>query len=117
MRPKRIENAYPSLEWLLTMTEEEFRALYRGTPVLRAKRRGLARNAAIALGNIGTEEDLPVLVRALETHDEVLVRGHLAWAIGRIGGKAARSALERRRGAEPDDSVRSEIDAALAAIG
>jgi GNAT superfamily N-acetyltransferase len=42
------------------MTEEEFRETYRGTPVLRAKRRGLARNAAVALGNVGTEADVPV---------------------------------------------------------
>src|SRR5215213_2776337 len=45
-QPKTIDNAYPSLHWLLKMTELEFREMYRGTAVLRAKRRGMARNAA-----------------------------------------------------------------------
>jgi epoxyqueuosine reductase len=111
--PRRLENAYPSLQWLLTMTEQEFRETYRGTPVLRAKRRGLARNAAVALGNVGSDVDVPALTTALETHDEPLVRGHAAWALGRLGGRGARAALERRRTADADQTVRAEIDAAL----
>ncbi len=51
-RPHSTKNAFPSLRWLLTMSEDEFRETYRGTAVLRAKRAGLARNAAVALGNI-----------------------------------------------------------------
>jgi epoxyqueuosine reductase len=111
--PRSLDNAYPSLPWLLAMTEEEFRATYRGTPVLRTKRRGLARNAAVALGNIGGEADVPYLATALETHDEPLVRGHAAWALGRLGGRRAIAALERRRKADPDRSVRDEVEAAL----
>lgn len=112
--PHGVDNAYPSLRWLLAMTEEEFRETYRGTPVLRTKRRGLARNAAVALGNIGGEEDVPHLVRGLESHDEPLVRGHAAWALGRLGGRKAIAALARRRTADPDQSVRDEIEVALA---
>jgi epoxyqueuosine reductase len=108
--PATIDNAYPSLPWLLTMTEEEFRAVYAGTPVPRAKRRGLARNAAVALGNIGTEADVPVLERALATHDEPLVRLHAAWALGRLGG---RRALQTASTADPDPAVRAEALAAL----
>jgi epoxyqueuosine reductase len=111
--PRRIENAYPSLPWLLQMTEEEFRAAYRGTPVTRAKRRGLAKNAAVALGNIGDRANAQVLAAALETHNEPLVRGHAAWALGRLGGRSAREALERRRRLDPDESVRAEILIAL----
>jgi epoxyqueuosine reductase len=41
----------PSLiEWL-TMTQEEFSARFKGSPIKRAKRRGLLRNVAVALGN------------------------------------------------------------------
>jgi len=47
------------------------------------KRRGLARNAAVVLGNVGTTEDIPVLEVALE-HDEPLVREHAAWALERL---------------------------------
>jgi len=112
-RPASLANAYPSLPWLLTMTEAEFRATYRGTPTLRAKRRGMARNAAVALGNIGTEEHVPLLSDVLVQHDEPLVRGHAAWALGHLGGTAARAALERARHTEPDASAQLEVIAAL----
>ena len=49
----------------------------------RAKRRGLARNAAVALGNVGTADDVDVLTKSLEDPD-ALVRDHAAWALGRI---------------------------------
>jgi epoxyqueuosine reductase len=111
--PRSPENAYPSLRFLLAMSESEFRALYRGTPVLRAKRRGLARNAAVALGNVGTPEDVPYLTAALNDHDEPLVRGHAAWALGRF---AASTPLRRAMSREPDPGVREEIGAALAEI-
>lgn len=108
-----INNSYPSLHWLLSMTDEEFGDTYFGTPVPRTKRRGLARNAAIALGNVGSDADVPVLVRAMESHDEPLVRGHAAWALGRIGGRQARAALDRRWRSELDDSVQEEIVIAM----
>jgi epoxyqueuosine reductase len=113
MQPASINNSFPSLHWLLQMTQEEFGATYFGTPVPRTKRRGLARNAAVALGNIGTLDDVPVLTTALTSHDEPLVRGHAAWALGRLGGQKAVTALDRARAADPEASVRSEITWAL----
>jgi len=113
--PRTVENAYPSLHRLIAMGNAEFRDRYRGTPVTRAKRRGLARNAAVALGNVGSEADVPVLAAVLRDHDEPLVRGHAAWALARLGGGDARHALERRRHLEPEATVRLEIDEALAA--
>jgi epoxyqueuosine reductase len=110
LQPASINNAFPSLHWLLQMTQEEFGKAYFGTPVPRTKRRGLARNAAVALGNIGTEDDVPVLITALMSHDEPLVRGHTAWALGRIGGRAAVTALDRARSMDPDETVQAEID-------
>lgn len=114
--PRSIDNAFPSLRRLLAMTQEEFLATYRGTPVTRAKRRGLARNAAVALGNVGTRDDVPFLVAVLHEHDEPLARGHAAWALGRLGGREAHGALDARRRQEPDETVRDEIAAALAGM-
>jgi epoxyqueuosine reductase len=111
--PRDIENAYPSLHALLAMSANTFRHRYRGTAVLRAKRNGMARNAAVALGNIGTDEDARPLVAALLGHDAPLVRGHAAWALGRIGGATARSGLDLAWRRERDPDARTEIALAL----
>lgn len=68
---------------LLAADQSEFSARFRGSAMKRAKRRGLARNAAVVLGNIGAAEDVAALENAL-THDEPLVREHAAWALSRI---------------------------------
>ena len=111
--PERIEHSFPSLEWLLRMTQEEFRQVYRGRAVLRAKRSGLARNAAVALGNIGDQTDLALLEEMLARHDVPLVRGHVAWAMARIDFEAAARLLESALEREPDPYVRAEIRQAL----
>lgn len=112
-RPERVEHAFPSLRWLLRMSEDEFRETYRGRSVLRAKRSGLARNAAVALGNVGTDQDLALLEEVVSSHDEPLVRGHAAWAMGRIDRAASVPLLERRLGVEQDASVRDEVRQAI----
>ena len=68
---------------ILEMSQEEFSAAFRKSPMKRAKLRGLKRNAAVVLGNIGTMEDVPVLRQAL-ADPEPLVREHAAWAMERI---------------------------------
>jgi epoxyqueuosine reductase len=68
---------------LLVMTQEKFSASFRGSPMKRAKLRGLRRNAAVVLGNIGTPEDVDVLTRALDD-PEPLMREHAAWALARL---------------------------------
>jgi epoxyqueuosine reductase len=69
---------------LLAMTPEEFSAAFKDSPMKRAKLRGLKRNAAVVLGNIGHAEDAGVLTRALDD-TEVLVREHIEWALQRTG--------------------------------
>ena len=102
----------PHLIPLLALTEQEFRARFRGSPILRAKRRGFLRNVAVALGNIGNAEAVPALIHALDD-DEPLVRGHAAWALGEIGTSSALETLQRRLQLETDAEVRAEIDAAM----
>jgi epoxyqueuosine reductase len=67
----------------LSMTQEEFSRAFKGSPMKRAKLRGLKRNAAVTLGNTGTLEDVPVLEQALDD-PEPLVREHAAWALARL---------------------------------
>lgn len=114
--PATVDNAFPSLERLVTQTEDEFYDLYRGTAVIRAKRRGLARNAAIALGNSGDERAIPILTSVLNEHDEPLVRGHAAWALQHLIGAPSKRTLERARAREGDPTVIEEIDMALTQI-
>jgi len=68
---------------LLSMSREDFTPAFKGSPMKRAKLRGLERNAAVVLGNIGTPEDLPVLAHALDD-PEPLVREHAKWAVERV---------------------------------
>lgn len=104
------DRVYPRLDELLLQTQEQFSTRFRGSPIKRAKRAGLARNAAIALGNSGDAAAIEPLLAALEADPSPLVRGHAAWAIGRLGGGAVlRGALAR----ETDDFVRSEIALAV----
>ena len=70
---------------ILDMTQEEFRRAFKGSPMKRAKLRGLKRNAAVVLGNGGTADDVDALKRALED-DEPLVRAQAAQALAAIEG-------------------------------
>jgi len=105
----------PSLIELLEMDEEEFKSRFRHSPVRRAKWAGIRRNAAVALGNIADPASVPALVRALNS-EPALVRGHAAWALGRIGGATAVESLKQRLETESDEWVREELEVALAAI-
>ncbi|MBI4505577.1 MAG: HEAT repeat domain-containing protein, partial [Chloroflexi bacterium] len=101
---------------LLGLDEAAFHARFRNTPLWRPRRRGLLRNACVVLGNLGDAAAVPALARAL-SDAEPLVRGHAAWALGRIGGPAATAALAARLAVEPDAWVREELAEALAEAG
>lgn len=104
----------PYLPEILLLTEDAFRRRFHHTAMWRTRRVGLARNAAIALGNTANPAAVPVLREALRHDPAPLVRAHAAWALGAIGNASARQELESARATEADDSVRGEIDAALA---
>ena len=102
----------PSLiEWM-TMTKEEFSARFKGSPIKRAKRRGLLRNVAVALGNWGSPEAVPALAIALND-EEPLVRGHAAWALGQIPDERCVDVLRARLAVEDDEWVVCEIRSSL----
>jgi epoxyqueuosine reductase len=107
-----IDDLLPRLPDLLALTEEEFGSRFTVSAVKRAKRRGLLRNVAVALGNTGNPDAIAPLARSIETETEPLVRSHAAWALGQIGGSSARRALDRAL-RDRDTSVRREAAAAL----
>ncbi len=115
-RPRANAGSSPALLPLLALDDAQFRERFRGSPITRAKRRGLLRNVCVALGNIGDPVAVPALSEAL--HDaEPLVRGHAAWALGRIGGHEAALALDAALAHEADDTVQSEIRYAQSLLG
>ncbi len=94
---------------LMAMDEEAFRARFRKSPVKRIKRRGLLRNVAVALGNSGLPEAVPVLTRAL-ADPEPLIRAHAVWALGELLGPAAFGVCAQHLTGETDDRVLKEIE-------
>lgn len=102
----------PELIPLLEITPAEFTQRFGHTPVKRARREGLQRNVAVALGNSGDPAAVPALARALR-EAVPLVRTHAAWALGRLRGAEAIGTLRDALTAEPDGEVRAEIKMAL----
>ena len=71
---------------LLTLSEADFRARFRHTPLWRATWRGLARNAAVVLGNRADPAARPALARAATAHPDAMMREHAAWALAQLKG-------------------------------
>jgi epoxyqueuosine reductase len=92
-RPREVLSSDPRAiaRQILEMDDTSFQREFRRSPMKRAKRRGLARNAATMLGNVGTEQDLKALDAAL-SDPEALVAEHAAWAIDRIRDRQSGSA-------------------------
>jgi epoxyqueuosine reductase len=80
----REELVNPALVWLAEISEEEFGQTFRGSPVRRAKRAGLRRNAIIAMGNSGERRFVPLLEKLASDEDEVVAES-AAWARRKLG--------------------------------
>jgi epoxyqueuosine reductase len=106
----------PELIPLLSLTEVEFRQKFAGSPILRAKRRGLLRNVCVALGNLKRPDAVRALTAALEKDPDPLVRGHAAWALGQIRTREAGQILQEARAREKDPTVLEEIQASIHAF-
>lgn len=109
---------------LFDLSESQFAARFAETPLLRPGRRGMLRNAAIALGNQRRLEHVAPLEKGLHDEDAV-VRGAAAWALGEVGAankrlseasNAIRTTLHARAAIEIEPLVQEEITGALARI-
>jgi epoxyqueuosine reductase len=80
----------PRLEWLASLSEEEYREVFRGSPVKRTKWRGLVRNACIALGNSSlprgtvTHQRISTLLARLAASPDAPIAESARWAFSRI---------------------------------
>ena len=109
LAPHRVVETWTLVD-VLGMDEALYDAEFVGTAMRRAKRSGMRRNAATVLGNRREESALPALSDALQDADPV-VRGHAAWAIGRIDHK--HPALPSAMLAEHDPRVLEELQVAM----
>ncbi len=81
-----------TLRDFLALDDDGFRALFKKSPIKRVKRRGFLRNVCVALGNVGTPDDLTALEKAARD-PEPLIAEHAAWAITRIRERFADSGI------------------------
>lgn len=122
VQPERI--APPLLEGFAPATpywldQAAFSARFRRSPIKRAKRAGMLRNVAVALGNWADPVTIPALTQALHDPDP-LPRGHAAWALGQVYQRhytaSAHDALREALASEVVPWVRAEIEVALGLI-
>jgi epoxyqueuosine reductase len=73
----------PRLEKLAAIPEVEFRSMFRGTPLIRARYSGFLRNVAVAMGNARLEKFRPPLEKLAESNDAVVAE-HARWALERL---------------------------------
>jgi epoxyqueuosine reductase len=111
--PYDLQSAMPSLVRLLHLRSGEFRRRYGKTAMGWRGGAILRRNAAVALGNTLDRSTVPALESALHDDPHPLVRGHVAWALGRIGSPSALYALRVHSSVERDPSVLAEMREAL----
>ncbi len=114
--PLDAQTAAPTLVDLLQLRSGTFKRRFRATAMGWRGAAVLRRNAAVALGNALDRAAVPALESALASDPHPLVRGHAAWALGRIASPRAYAALQRARAGERDASVLVEIAAAIDAV-
>lgn len=110
------EAAKPLLKPLLSISKKEFAARFgRSSSAWRGKK-PIQRNVILALVHFKDRSAVPDLVQVLHKDERPAMRGTAAWALGRIGGRDARNALETAKNSEKDNSARSEIEKALSSL-
>ena len=115
--PAGADTAAPSLVELLRLRSGEFKRRYQQTAMGWRGAAILRRNAAVALGNALDRSAVPALAQALVEDPHPMVRGHVAWALGRIGSPDAIRVLIQQYHREVEENVKEEIRAAVEPLG
>ncbi|MDP7038522.1 MAG: tRNA epoxyqueuosine(34) reductase QueG [Myxococcota bacterium] len=103
----------PALADILLHGSAAHKRFVSDSALRRASRNKLARNAAIALGNSSDTRAIGPLLEGLELHEDPIVRGHIVWALGELGGKRAQHQLLKLEKTEKDSFVLEEVKHAL----
>ena len=98
---------------LLQITEEKFQSYFAYNQIAMRPKEAIKRNAVLALGNIGDPRAVVPLIKVLQENDNLMIRGHTAWALGKIGREKAKLALEKALKIEKEEEVKKEIINAL----
>jgi epoxyqueuosine reductase len=113
-QPRSSEDVFPDLSVLVHLSGAEIKSRFTGTGLIRARRRGLLRNAAVVLGNTGCEDAVEPLSFLLFNEVDSQIRGHAAWGLGQISSHRSRDILTEALHRETYETVLEEIHLALA---
>ncbi len=80
----------PPLERMAGLSQTDFRAMFRNTPVSRARYRGFLRNVAVAMGNAGLEKFRAPLEK-LAASEDPLIAEHARWSLARLPESEAKN--------------------------
>ena len=101
---------------LIQINQEMFSQRFKGSPIKRIKRRGLLRNVAIALGNSGNQQAIPILINVLDDA-EPLIRAHVVWALGELAGAEILPVIHEKLKNEREVIVLEELERVSARFG
>ncbi len=82
-RPEDVSLFVPPLEWLASLSEKEFREVFRGSALKRARQQGTLRNVVVAMGNSGNARFVPILQK-FARQDDVVLSEAARWALERL---------------------------------
>jgi epoxyqueuosine reductase len=94
---------------LIQISQEVFSQKFKGSPIKRIKRRGLLRNVAVALGNSGNTQAIPILLKILDDK-EPLIRAHVVWALGELSGPEVLPIIREKLNNEREEIVLEELE-------
>lgn len=107
------EIAKPLLKPLLTISNKDFKERFGHVSGSWRGKKPIQRNAILALAHFKDESALPELISLMKDDPRPVIRGTAAWAIGKIGGDEAYTALQAAREKEKDEEVLVEIEKGL----
>ncbi|MGC1107411.1 MAG: tRNA epoxyqueuosine(34) reductase QueG [Candidatus Acidiferrales bacterium] len=107
----------PALEWLVSLAEDEFRHIFRASPVKRAKWRGLLRNACVAIGNsriaceLRSYHHIVSRLEELARSNDAILAEHADWALTQL--RASSQAQVSRDNECPDAIQRAHVGVSI----